>query len=335
MLLVCLNASEAVRQSRRCEAEQGRAELPAARCAVCQSPASHSSTTAQQKFKGVMGKKPAITIALSEHKQNQLFFDNSKIIPLRQIIFMSVDATTALRHGRRPVNDPLGGPCYCRAGKLPAAPKTDTSPSTVPMPTGEPDSTRQPCGGTHAAPRGVRVPTGTQDCGGSRHILCSHENGLSNQPPCAGSHIAQQAHKGTGRHALAAIATILSTRRISHLITAMRRRLFHPELQFYPPHSKSLLVHILLMAGSSLSTYQYRCTYTCMTIKHFFNNVEKLHETDSAQTPQHRNIERAWAAQTQEVAPLSRETFQVTPDACSLLSPEYKCPHGIAPQKVP
>ena len=66
---------------------------------------------------------------------------------------------------------------------------------------------------------------------------------------------------------------LLSTRRITHLVTASLlatgRRLFHPELKFYPSHSKSFFMHILLWAASSPSMYKYTHTYTCMTIKHF------------------------------------------------------------------
>lgn len=63
---------------------------------VCQSPASLLSTTAQLKFKGAMGGNTANHHDISpKDKQTPLVFDNSKIIPLQQIIFMSVKATNS------------------------------------------------------------------------------------------------------------------------------------------------------------------------------------------------------------------------------------------------
>lgn len=118
---------------------------------------------------------------------------------------------------------------------------------------------------THAA-AALRAPVGTQDWEGSWH---SHGKWLERSPPL-------QLHPQPSRHTKARVSTHpqqLSRYcpRISHLITASpsatERSCFHPELKFYPSHSKSFFMLISLRAASSLSVSKYTHTNTCMTIK--------------------------------------------------------------------
>lgn len=139
---------------------------------------------------------------------------------------------------------------------------------------------------------------GTQDWEGTWHISHSREKWLERSSPSTVPPVAWQAHKGTGKHTPAAIVTILS--KISHLITASPsatgRRLLHPELRFYPSHSKSFLMHVSLRAASSPSVSKYTHTNTGMTIKDLVimqRNPMRL----IAPTPWHRHTKPAWVAQ--------------------------------------
>lgn len=271
ILLVCLNALETVSRSHWCEAEQGKEELPAVRCTVCQSPASLPNTTAQLKFKVVIGKKTNHHDSSQKTNKSHSSLITAKSSPFNRLFSCLWMPQIAPRRGRRPANDTRGGPRYCLAGKLPVTLQTDTFPSTVPTPKAEPDSTQQPCGGMYAAPWEVSGKSTHGDARLRRQL--AHENWPNSPPPSAVSHIAYQTGKGTCKPTPATAVTLLSTRRISHLITASslgtERRLFHPELNFYPPHSKSFFMHILLRAASSPSMYKYTHTYIHMTIKHF------------------------------------------------------------------
>lgn len=182
--------------------------------------------------------------ALSEDKQNPLFFDNSKSSSFKLLLCLWVPQI-ALKQGRRPANDTRGGPRYCLARKLPATLETGTSPSTATMAKAEPAGNQQP---RRQHPRG-------------QWEECPWGNWLNSPPPFAVSHTVCQTHKGTGKHTLTAIAMLLSTRRINQLITARGRRLFHPELRFYPSHSQSFSMHILLMAVCSPSVQKYTHIY--------------------------------------------------------------------------
>lgn len=143
---------------------------------------------------------------------------------------------------------------------------------------------------------------------------------------------AQPSRHTKGKQTPVAIVTYCP--RISHLITASpsatRRRLFHPELKFYPLHSKSFFVHISLRAASSPSKYTH--TNTCMTVKNLIimqRNPMRLTDCPNTMAQEHKASVGGSAGCTAMDRPVR------LPQMCAFYHPQSvflhcKCPHGTA-----